>query len=382
MDGRRCRHETGRWGAGSAVAGVRHCTTQLSNVTNSAKAVAEQSSWPRCRPPCRVVAAVGELSRMLPSEMALLAHGWPRRVADNPEGAAAAAAAGGQLVSLSSLGSQDEDGQIIEEQYYLPGERARAGLATGWVQSKSASPSWVLGGHARCGLQDVARCGLGVLGRLWVACLPAWRKHTSLRCTRLDIYMCHDRDLGQGMVAYGRMGPLGSVVYLSAAHSARNAIVAVGDPLPSTCLPPYVGHPLAVHVQAPMQHACCTGCAVLSACCCHTSAVAGWMTHPADSRGGRCVLAVLVWHGHCLGKCILGCPANTHVSLWNCHNCRQFIDMLTSARRMACCVLMALVGPGNADDIHQYVTISWLCAERSHLSQHHKTTCLTHIAVG
>lgn len=67
-------------------------------------------------------AAVGDLSRMLPSEMALLAHGWPRRVADNPEGAAAAAAAGGQLVSLSSLGSQDEDGQIIEEQYYLPGE--------------------------------------------------------------------------------------------------------------------------------------------------------------------------------------------------------------------------------------------------------------------
>jgi hypothetical protein len=68
---------------------------------------------------------------MLPSEMALLAHGWPRRVADNPEGAAAAAAAGGQLVSLSSLGSQDEDGQIIEEQYYLPGEQARVGLATG-----------------------------------------------------------------------------------------------------------------------------------------------------------------------------------------------------------------------------------------------------------
>lgn len=59
---------------------------------------------------------------MLPSEMALLAHGWPRKVADNPEGAAAAAAAGGTVVSISSLGSQDEEGQIIEEQYYLPGE--------------------------------------------------------------------------------------------------------------------------------------------------------------------------------------------------------------------------------------------------------------------
>lgn len=63
----------------------------------------------------------GELSRMLPSEMALLAHGWPRKVADNPEGAAAAAAAGGSLVSLSSVGSQDEEGQLIEDQYYLPG---------------------------------------------------------------------------------------------------------------------------------------------------------------------------------------------------------------------------------------------------------------------
>ena len=41
------------------------------------------------------VLCAGELSRMLPSEMALLAHGWPRKVADNPEGAAAAAAAGG-----------------------------------------------------------------------------------------------------------------------------------------------------------------------------------------------------------------------------------------------------------------------------------------------
>lgn len=61
---------------------------------------------------------------MLPSEMALLAHGWPRRVSDNPEGAAAAAAAGGMLVStsLASAGSQDEEGALIEEQYYLPGE--------------------------------------------------------------------------------------------------------------------------------------------------------------------------------------------------------------------------------------------------------------------
>lgn len=66
----------------------------------------------------------GELSRMLPSEMALLAHGWPRKVADNPEGAAAAAAAGGLVVSMSSVGSADEEGQLIEEQYYLPGAHA------------------------------------------------------------------------------------------------------------------------------------------------------------------------------------------------------------------------------------------------------------------
>lgn len=59
---------------------------------------------------------------MLPSEMALLAHGWPRKVADNPDGAAAAAAAGGTVVSLSSFNSQDEEGSIMEEQYYLPGE--------------------------------------------------------------------------------------------------------------------------------------------------------------------------------------------------------------------------------------------------------------------
>jgi hypothetical protein len=83
---------------------------------------------------------------MLPSEMALLAHGWPRKVADNPQGAAAAAAAGGTVVSISSLGSQDEEGQIIEEQYYLPGE---------WLGSSYVARSSYL---ASCTAVDVPPC--------------------------------------------------------------------------------------------------------------------------------------------------------------------------------------------------------------------------------
>lgn len=60
----------------------------------------------------------GELSRMLPSEMALLAHGWPRKVAAAVEGAAGG---GGGAVASRDGGDGSE---LIEEEYYLPGARA------------------------------------------------------------------------------------------------------------------------------------------------------------------------------------------------------------------------------------------------------------------
>jgi hypothetical protein len=71
----------------------------------------------------RGLARSGELSRMLPSEMALLAHGWPRKVmvpaaaASQDAAAAAAAAYTGSGVATAST----EDAQLIEEEYYLPG---------------------------------------------------------------------------------------------------------------------------------------------------------------------------------------------------------------------------------------------------------------------
>jgi len=100
---------------------------------------------------------------MLPSEMALLAHGWPRKVADNPEGAAAAAAAGGLVVSMSSVGSADEEGQLIEEQYYLPG---------GWGPAFPREGGWTsLPKRAGTGRRGKSRGGREVL----VACVvPAW----------------------------------------------------------------------------------------------------------------------------------------------------------------------------------------------------------------
>eukprot|EP00879_Flechtneria_rotunda_P013426 GHRR01014017.1.p1 GENE.GHRR01014017.1~~GHRR01014017.1.p1 ORF type:complete len:601 (+),score=219.05 GHRR01014017.1:188-1990(+) len=52
----------------------------------------------------------GELSRMLPSEMALLAHGWPRKVAT---------AAGNTAIAQG-----DVSASIQEEEYYLPGAHA------------------------------------------------------------------------------------------------------------------------------------------------------------------------------------------------------------------------------------------------------------------
>lgn len=55
----------------------------------------------------------GELSRMLPSEMALLAHGWPRKAQQD------AAAAAVNAVAARDIGG--EDAQIVEEEYYLPG---------------------------------------------------------------------------------------------------------------------------------------------------------------------------------------------------------------------------------------------------------------------
>ncbi|WIA19969.1 hypothetical protein OEZ85_005847 [Tetradesmus obliquus] len=73
----------------------------------------------------RGLARSGDLSRMLPSEMALLAHGWPRKVkvpAAGQDAAAAAAAvgqAGGGVATAST-----EDAQLIEEEYFLPGAHA------------------------------------------------------------------------------------------------------------------------------------------------------------------------------------------------------------------------------------------------------------------
>eukprot|EP00878_Enallax_costatus_P047081 GHUV01057462.1.p1 GENE.GHUV01057462.1~~GHUV01057462.1.p1 ORF type:complete len:525 (+),score=160.82 GHUV01057462.1:163-1737(+) len=64
----------------------------------------------------RGLARSGELSRMLPSEMALLAHGWPRKVQQNGlEGVGTA------VVTRESDG---EDAQLVEEEYYLPGAHA------------------------------------------------------------------------------------------------------------------------------------------------------------------------------------------------------------------------------------------------------------------
>eukprot|EP00775_Hariotina_reticulata_P007193 gene7193-7407_t len=57
----------------------------------------------------------GELSRMLPSEMALLAHGWPRKLFHQPAPAAAVQEAGT---------ADSRDAQLIEEEYYLPGAHA------------------------------------------------------------------------------------------------------------------------------------------------------------------------------------------------------------------------------------------------------------------
>lgn len=103
---------------------------------------------------------------MLPSEMALLAHGWPRKVADNPEGAAAAAAAGGSLVSLSSVGSQDEEGQLIEEQYYLPGRVLRPAVRAGfWLQHCSRRP--LAGSRLTQGGSRKTLCELAALCHQW-----------------------------------------------------------------------------------------------------------------------------------------------------------------------------------------------------------------------
>jgi hypothetical protein len=62
---------------------------------------------------------------MLPSEMALLAHGWPRKVmvpaaAAGQDAAAAAAAAAAAQAGVATAST--EDAQLIEEEYFLPGE--------------------------------------------------------------------------------------------------------------------------------------------------------------------------------------------------------------------------------------------------------------------
>ena len=48
-----------------------------------------------------------------------------------------------------------------------------------------------------------------------------------------------------------------------------------------------VMHVCCAAAQVPMLRVCFTVCVVLSVCCCHMSAAAGWMTHPADSQDDR-----------------------------------------------------------------------------------------------
>jgi len=100
----------------------------------------------------------GELSRMLPSEMALLAHGWPRRAradSSSDEGDAgrpAQAGGSGSPPAFAGAGaSGDEDGLDMME-YYLPGAHAARMLhrvrraermllsyeRTGWLEDEPA----------------------------------------------------------------------------------------------------------------------------------------------------------------------------------------------------------------------------------------------------
>ncbi|GBF88932.1 hypothetical protein Rsub_01431 [Raphidocelis subcapitata] len=93
----------------------------------------------------RGLARSGDLSRMLPSEIMLMAHGWPRKPAGSNSGsgaaaAAAAAAADGNGTSSSNGSGNGSSGStpgavdpasislelesLDEEEYYLPGARA------------------------------------------------------------------------------------------------------------------------------------------------------------------------------------------------------------------------------------------------------------------
>jgi hypothetical protein len=90
----------------------------------------------------RGLARSGDLSRMLPSEIMLMAHGWPRKPAGSNRAAAAApgtnASDGGNgnssgsgsgsstpgLVDPASISLELES--LDEEEYYLPGEAIAA----------------------------------------------------------------------------------------------------------------------------------------------------------------------------------------------------------------------------------------------------------------
>lgn len=94
----------------------------------------------------------GDLSRMLPSEMALLAHGWPRKAApagpggprnssSSSEGGSSRDGGGGD--AYSSVGSL-ESGDLLEEEYYLPGEGRGGG---GGRRAGGGGVEWEVGMH-------------------------------------------------------------------------------------------------------------------------------------------------------------------------------------------------------------------------------------------
>ncbi|KAF8063042.1 viaA [Scenedesmus sp. PABB004] len=82
----------------------------------------------------RGLARSGDLSRMLPSEMALLAHGWPRKGVPRPGSAGDAGGGGGVATQQQEQQQQQQEqqqqqqeqqgAQLDEAEYYLPGAHA------------------------------------------------------------------------------------------------------------------------------------------------------------------------------------------------------------------------------------------------------------------
>lgn len=73
----------------------------------------------------RGLARSGDLSRMLPSEIMLMAHGWPRKQAGGSRdggGRDGAGSNGGGGAALGDAGRVSLEVQSLdEEEYYLPG---------------------------------------------------------------------------------------------------------------------------------------------------------------------------------------------------------------------------------------------------------------------